>query len=49
MKDDRDRRDEDRENGTNGDDRKGLDDTEMTWELPLMPGNSYGFPAPGPR
>jgi hypothetical protein len=32
MKDDRDRRDDDRENGTNGDDRKGSLDAQMTWD-----------------
>jgi RNA recognition motif. (a.k.a. RRM, RBD, or RNP domain) len=32
MKDDRDRRDGDRENGTNGDDRKGSIDAAMVWD-----------------
>jgi hypothetical protein len=32
MKDDRDRRDDDRENGTNGEDRKGSLGAPMIWE-----------------
>ena len=40
MKDDR-GRDDERENGTNGDDRKGLDDTQMSLQFVADPYGSY--------